>query len=628
MLSIGKLAAGTGGYYTAMVASGAEEYYTGAREAPGEWVGRSAPRLGLTGEVSAEDFAAVLQRRYPKSGERVTAARSVPSVVAFDATFCAPKSVSVIHGLCSYDVRDAVREAHDVAVRAALGVLEDEAARGRRGHGGQTVVDGEGFVAGAFRHRTSRAGDPHLHTHVVAANLVYGPDDRWTALDARPLFAWAKTVGYLYEAQLRHELSRRLDVRWGPVRHGIADLDCVPVEVRREFSTRRREIEAQLEASGFDSAKAAQLAAYTTRRMKDHTATAESLAVGWQRHAAELGWEPPAIERRLENTFRYQTTRPDTPDDPAQPDIPNGSAQADTTHGSAQVDIDRMFDQLAGPDGLTRHRATFGRREVIQAICERLPDGAPAETIVDWSDQFLQSGLCRELAGRSQPVIHTRDGRTVGACTDQVRYTTPDMVATEQRLVDLALDRVRAFVCAVPYPDVNDRLRRSELSPEQRNTVWDLCVFGRGVDVVEGFAGAGKTHALGVAADLWESNGNHVIGCALAGRAARQLETDAGIPSSTIDRMLIDLDRPGSGGLGPNTVVVVDEAAMVGTRKLLRLAEHTAKADAKLVLIGDPCQLPEIDAGGAFRGLGERIGHTRYERQPSPGRAMGTRRAR
>jgi conjugative relaxase-like TrwC/TraI family protein len=149
VLSIGKLAAGTGGYYTAMVASGAEEYYTGAREAPGEWVGRSSVRLGLAGEVSAEEFAAVLERRHPQSGGRITAARSVPSVVAFDATFCAPKSVSVIHGLCSNEVRAAVREAHDVAVRAALGVLEDEAARGRRGHGGLTVVDGEGFVAGA-----------------------------------------------------------------------------------------------------------------------------------------------------------------------------------------------------------------------------------------------------------------------------------------------------------------------------------------------------------------------------------------------------------------------------------------------------------------------------------------------
>ena len=119
MLSIGKLAAGTGGYYTAMVASGAEEYYTGAREAPGRWTGQSAGLLGLDGEVTAEDFAALLEHRDPATGARVTAARSVPTVVAFDATFCAPKSVSILHGLGNDLLRGEVRDAHDAAVAAA-----------------------------------------------------------------------------------------------------------------------------------------------------------------------------------------------------------------------------------------------------------------------------------------------------------------------------------------------------------------------------------------------------------------------------------------------------------------------------------------------------------------------------
>jgi conjugative relaxase-like TrwC/TraI family protein len=267
VLSIGKLAAGTGGYYTSMVVTGAEEYFTGAGEAPGEWLGRSAADLGLDSQVEAADFAAVLDHRFPGSDIRITASRSAPRVAGFDATFCAPKSVSVLHGLGTEEVRCAVREAHDVAVRAALEVLEDEAARARRGHGGTTVVDADGLVAAAFRHRTSRSGDPHLHTHVVIANLVRGPDDRWTALDARALFHWAKTVGYLYEAQLRHELTQRLGLAWRPVRRGIADLTVVPPTVVEEFSTRRREIVAHLEASGFDSARAAELAAYATRRL-------------------------------------------------------------------------------------------------------------------------------------------------------------------------------------------------------------------------------------------------------------------------------------------------------------------------------------------------------------------------
>ena len=514
----------------------------------------------------------------------MTAARSVPKVVAFDATFCAPKSVSILHGLGSDGLRSEVRDAHDAAVSAAFSVLEDEAARGRRGRGGQTVVEGDGFVAAGFRHRTSRAGDPHLHTHVVVANLVHGPDERWTALDARPLFHWSKTCGYLYEAHLRHELTRRIGVRWGPVVRGISDVDGVSKALRDEFSTRRREIAAHLEASGFDSAKAAQLAAYQTRRMKDHRATVETLAEGWQRRADAIGFDIGAVTSRV---------------DPSTVD-------------PTRVDIDRLFAELAGRDGLTRNRATFGRRDVIQAICEHLPDGALVELIMGWTEQFFESEHCVLLAGEQQPAIRTRDGRVVAALTDQARFTTPDMLAVERRLVDLALARTRGRFGIVPV-DAFETATRSNatLSSEQYFMLLRLTTYGRGVEVVDGVAGSGKTYALGICNQLWTDAGHHVIGCALAGKAARQLEADAGIPSMTIDRLLIDLEHREHGGLAPNSVIVVDEAAMVGTRKLLRLAEHAAAADAKLVLIGDPCQLPEIEAGGAFIGLGDRIGQIR-----------------
>ena len=584
VLSIGKLAAGAGAYYTSMVADGAEEYYTGDREAPGRWVGGGSAELGLDGSVQSEGFAAVLEHRHPGTGVRMTAARSAPTVAAFDATFCAPKSVSILHGLGSDDLRAVVRDAHDAAVNAALAVLEDEAARGRRGRGGSLVVDGDGFVGAAFRHRTSRAGDPHPHTHVVIANLVQGPDDRWTALDARPMFHWAKPVGYLYEAHLRHELTQRLGAEWLPVRHGIADLQRVPKQVVDEFSTRRREIAAHLEASGFESARAAQLAAYATRRMKDHSSTPESLAAGWQRRAEAHGFDAERVSRALLN--HHVTAAIDLPD------------------------LDSLFGQLAAPDGLTWSRSTFGRRDVIQAICERLPDGAPVDRIIEWSELFLESDHCIQLAGGSSPTIRTRSGTTIAARTDETTFTTPDMLATERRLVDGAFARVRDRVGEATLDQVGAALSaRPTMSDEQELMVWQICTSGRGVDVVEGVAGAGKTFALAAAREAWQAAGHPVIGCALAAKAARQLQTDAGIPSQTIDRLLLDLDRPEAGGFAPGTVLVVDEAAMVGTRKLARLLDHAAHARAKVVLVGDPCQLPEIEAGGAFVGLAARLGN-------------------
>lgn len=584
MLSIGKLAAGAGGYYTAMVADGAEEYFTGAREAPGDWVGSASDNLALVGTVQAEAFADILDHRFPGTTVRITAARSAPSVVAFDATFCAPKSVSVLHGLGSPEVAAAMRDAHDASVVAALAVLEDEASRGRRGHGGVEIVDGDGFVAAAFRHRTSRAGDPHLHTHVVISNLVHGPDDRWTALDARPLYHWAKTVGYLYEAQLRHELSQRFGAEWTAVRRGIADLAAVPRPVIDEFSTRRREIEAHLDASGFDSARAAQVATYATRRMKDHWSTVETLADEWRQRAERLGFDPVVAAKAT-------LIRPE--------DRPPVNAQ-----------IDEIFIDLAGPNGLTQHRSTFGRREVIQAVCERLPNGAPVTQITEWADRFIESEHCVELVDHQSPTIRTTAGGSVSARTDQVRYSTPDMIATERRLVESALRRANDQIGWAKVDDIYAAFdARPTMSDEQVAMVWRICGQGRGVDIVEGVAGAGKTFALAAANDAWERSGFQVIGCSLAAKAARQLEADARIPSQTIDRLLIDLGRVEHGGFATDTVVVVDEAAMVGTRKLLRLLDHAERDRAKVVLVGDPQQLPEIQAGGGYVGLSSRLGN-------------------
>ena len=150
--------------------------------------------------------------------------------------------------------------------------------------------------------------------------------------------------------------------------------------------------------------------------------------------------------------------------------------------------------------------------------------------------------------------------------------------------------------------------------------VWQICTSGRGVDVVEGVAGAGKTFARAAAREAWQAAGHPVIGCAVAAKAARQLQTDAGIPSQTIDRLLLDLDCPEAGGFAAGTVLVVDEAAMVGTRELARLLDHAAHARAKVVLVGDPCQLPEIEAGGAVVGLAARLGNVVLGGEPPPAR--------
>jgi len=583
MLTIGKLR--DPNYYLAQVADGLEEYYTNAKEAPGVWIGRSAERLGLAGEVDGAVLHRVLDHRDPETGTRLTRAQGAPKVPGFDATFCAPKSVSLLFALGSPEVSNEVRNAHDAAVGAAVRALEGFAARSRRGKGGAERMVAEGFVAAAFRHRTSRAGDPHLHTHVLVPNLVFSPQDgRWSALDARPLYGWAKPVGYLYEVKLREELTRRLGVEWTPVHRGIADIQGIPKKTLRAFSRRRAEIEAHMAERGETTARAAQVATYATRKPKDRSVEAEGLLPGWRERARSLGLDDEALADLV------------------------GRVSPSLVPEAGMTAAEELFAALAAPEGLTAEVSTFGRKEVLQAICDRLPAGADIGQVVALAREFVGTDHVVSIGVPDRlwtnDILRELDGTVVPAHRDLLRWTTPDMLATENRLIDGALSRADDGVGIAGSDDVTAALAaRPTLSAEQRAMIERLCGSGAGVEAVVGVAGSGKTFALAAARDAWEAAGYRVRGAALSARAAAELQDGSGLPSTTLARLLADLDRPDAGGLAPHSVLVVDEAAMIGTRQLARLLDHARIDGAKVVLVGDHRQLPEIAAGGAFAGL-------------------------
>ena len=587
MLNIGKLGAGGERYYLDTVASGVEDYYTGSGEAAGYWLGAGAASLGLAGEVAAGPLRAVLGAADPASGERLTRAghRRVPG---FDLTFRAPKSVSVLYGLADAGTARVVREAHDVSVAAALGYLEREAGWSRRGVAGVERVRVSGFVAAGFRHRCSRAGDPLLHTHVLVANLGQAVDDgRWRTLDARQVYRLAKTAGYAYQASLRHELTRRLGLEWGEVRNGCTDLAGVPQRVVRAFSQRRMEIEQRLAGRGESSAKAAQVATLDTRRAKDRDVDAATLRQQWAVRAAALGFT------RDDALALLNRTAPRVLD-------------ADTAA--------RLMRELAGPTGLSAQASTFTAPDVLQAFLERLPTGARVPDAEALAAAALDPGagvavrLLDPQPASGGEVIRRGDGRIVPAGV-VARYATPALLTIERRALQEAVARRGDGVAVATAAAVSGALAaRPSLSGEQAAMVRRLTTAGAGVEVVVGKAGAGKTFALDATRAAWQASGYRVVGGALAARAAAELEAGAGIDSYTVDGLLADLDRAGPARwLGPRTVVVVDEAAMVGTRKLARLLDHAQAAHAKIVLVGDHHQLPEIDAGGLFRGLAERL---------------------
>ena len=244
---IAKLSVGREEYYTRELATDHEQYLSGHGESPGRWYGAGATSLGVEGEASVAGFQAMFEGRDPTTGEllgRPTAATPCPPSTS---VLRPTKSVSILYGLGDPATGRAVLSAHHAGLAEAIAYL-DEHLGARRGHGGVQHVAGQGVLAVGFDHRTSRDGDPLLHTHLVIANRVQGPDGRWTALDGRDLYRHRLAADAIYRATYQRQLSRTLGVEWTAAdSHGNRELQGMPETLIRGFSKRTGQIDAELD---------------------------------------------------------------------------------------------------------------------------------------------------------------------------------------------------------------------------------------------------------------------------------------------------------------------------------------------------------------------------------------------
>lgn len=569
MLSIGKLGKGQERYYLDKVAEGAEDYYSGEGEEAGEWIGDAAARLGLDGKVGEDQLVAMLTGRNPVDGEPLLGTSGVPasgSVPGFDLTFSAPKSVSLLWGLGGADMAMEVKAAHREAVGVALSYMQREACWTRRGAGGSEFVKGNGYLAAAYVHRSSRNGDPQLHTHVLVANATKA-DGCWTRLYHPAIYDHATTASYIYEAHLRDALSRRLGVEWQPTRKGIGEIEGFTDEHLRTFSTRRAEI---LEAAGENaSAASRQVATLATRKPREPDISQVELRERWRSRADEIGLDREKIERTL--GVRDQTER-----------YPALTVQQ----------LDRA---------VTEGRSHFDRRDAIQAVAYSLRNGAQAADVERMADEFLASEAVIQIADTAKGP----------------RYTTRRLWELEREALAV-VERMNAERATIAGELIAARIieSRPTLKADQRELVGRLLASPERVAVVIGEAGTGKTFAIAAAAEGWAQAGIELRIAAPTWRAAGVLRSD-GLPAVSVATLLSELDRGkregGEEALAQGSALVIDEAGMVDSASLARLIEHAERAQAKLVLVGDPEQLGEIEAGGLFRAIAERTDPIRLE---------------
>jgi conjugative relaxase-like TrwC/TraI family protein len=570
---VAKLAIGREDYYTREIAENREEYLSGHGESPGRWYGRGLASLGLEGEASVAGFRRMFEGRHPDTGQLLGRAHGKGAVPAFDVVLRPTKSVSVLYGLGDSATGRAVLDAHHAGLAQAVAYL-DEHVGTRRGHGGIEHVSGQGLVAVGFDHRTSREGDPLLHTHLVVANRVQGPDGRWTALDGRDVYRHRLAADAIYRATYQRELVRTLGVEWTDAdQHGNRELAGMPEELVRWFSKRADQIDAQVERLQADgrerTPRLVKWAVHATRKPKQQQAP-ETLYERWRAEAADRGVDPDTLVRQV-----FGRTCDRDRDQPVSATLAG-----------------RLFDRLAAPNGLTATASTFARRDVLAALGAGLA-GATRTELEALADRFLVERAVSVVADRA---------------VEERRWSTPELLAVEQRLVAAATGRANEHTGVVSHEAVRATLAAHPTAgADQRAMVRDLCQGGAGVGLVVGRAGTGKTFALGVARHAWQLDGYRLLASAPTGIATVSLQAEGFEDVATCDRLLRELGT-GDARLDARTVLMVDEAGMLGSRTLAALLDYAERGGAKVVLVGDDRQLAPVDAGGGFRALRLRLG--------------------
>jgi len=578
-----------------------DNYYTehqGLEES--EWFGKGAEELGFEGKVDKQKFFETLagevdgQRlgkyvRNEETGEKEREHRP-----GTDMTFSAPKSVSLlaeVHGSVE------IREAHEGAVKAALGYVERELAQTRQMEDGalESVKTGN-LVVAMFRHNTSRDLDPQTHTHAIIMNATRREDGEWRSLTNDEIYKAQRIIGAIYTGELADRLQalgyelRRTDDR------GNFEIAGVTREQIEHFSQRRAGIEAALAARGLDidsaTARQKEDATLNTRARKvdvDHM----ELINDWKQRAKEVGIDFDAIQSQ---------------------------ALAQRERGGVMRD-DRLTGRAAmefAAAHLIEREAVVSKAELMQAALEHGAGRVSPREVEKAFDKLEKEGHLVQLP----------DGN----------YTTKKMLGSEMWALDQVRDTKGQAARILGETTVAERLAIAEkrlgitYTEGQREAITKALTSQDRFVAVQGLAGTGKTTMLRALNELAQQEGYTVRGMAPTGAASKVLARETGITTETVSMFQIkerqlQRDIEFAQEFAPEfkrkgELWVVDESSFLSQRQKAQLDHMAIKAGAKVIYLGDTLQLQAVEAGKPFE-MAQRNGMdtaymTEISRQKTP----------
>ncbi|WP_086738389.1 MobF family relaxase [Erythrobacter colymbi] len=554
----------------------ADDYYAEGGFAPSEWFGEGAEALGLSGEVDRVEFAELLEGRVAGQQLGTTRDGRIEHRPGWDITFSAPKSVSILAEVAG-DKR--LIAAHAAAVKAALGHVEQHMAATRVREGGEVRREETGNLAIAtFRHATSRAQDPQLHTHAVILNATQDKGSNWRSLEPRAFYQLQKEIGAIYRQELAHGAAK-LGYRIEAGKDAMFEIAGVPEKVIDALSQRTAAIDARLTERGTSreeaSAAEKQIAALDTREAKSH-ADHKSLRAEWRATSEAKGFGEAAQARVIVEA--------------------EDRARASETAASPEILAARAVAWAAAK--LSERQAVF-----------------PASTLASEAGDYAFGRLSHSAISAAIAEAGERGTLVPRTYLDRrgaefAGFTTPDAMATEQTMLRLeAAGRGVAAPLASPLAAARAIERAARQSAragfawtdDQKRATSALLTSRDRVAAVQGYAGTAKTTTvLATYAREAAKSGLAVTALAPTASAATVLGEALGLRGDTVARHLVS---PEAKGVGKGAVWIVDEASMLSARDMAALMSRADKAGARLVLVGDVRQLGSVGAGAAFAQL-------------------------
>lgn len=597
MMSVSfKKVGGNGEYY--IQAATADDYYSNdaaVKEDPGRYFNFGGDIPGVTSNeiVNANDFRALMGGFDPTTGVGlVQGAGKQNHVQGYDFTFSTPKDVSVLWSQASQEHRQLIEDCMREANHRAVQFMSDHAAETRRGKDG-VIKEKVGLVGVTWPHGSSRENDPQLHDHNVFFNLCQRADGSHGTIDVANMLRWQGAAAGIFHAELAYRLQEKLgidcEVKENEVIFSVKDF---PNNVREAFSKRRQQIKEEAKKAGKDihdvERGLVQKWVNETRQAKSELTRTE-LRERWMEEGKQMGF----TQKETEMFFKRYVSRPPSTEE-----------------------FQKIVD--GSPILLTKSNSTFSEPNLYSILAIQLQaKGVPADQIEQAVQDLITSGKlisldqAEKLSNKElleKPYLIKlgidRNGNTV--------YTTGEMRAVERQMME---DSKTINVAHIQSKENVDQViaDKKGISEEQTAAVRYACRDTHMVSVVEGSPGAGKTFMVEAIKNAYETNGYELHGVALSWSASGVLSSEAKIEHTrAIEGFVRDVQQ-GKIELGPKSLILIDEAGLVGSRHMSTIFAAAKKSGAKVILTGDTKQLAPVDAGGAMEAIVEEIGSARID---------------